>query len=162
MTAIVHEGKYSAMWRGTDAESIRLSIPKDITPYTELHFWVHAAENCMVYLMFSSENTATDGSDYYGDQADASAGWQEVSVDIGKLTVSRTPRGYDDIDYLRISATGWSMTNDLSKFELHFDTITLKTTRPIQNYRRAARRQAKAERRPDRSGGGCCILQPRL
>lgn len=125
-TAIVHEGKYSAMWRGTDAESIRLSIPKDITPYTELYFWVHAAENCMVYLMFSSENTATDGSDYYGDKLTLRRGWQEVSVDIGKLTVSRTPRGYDDIDYLRISATGWSMTNDLSKFELHFDTITLK------------------------------------
>ena len=49
-----------------------------------------------------------------------------MSVDIGKLTVPRTPRGYDDIDYLRISATGWGMTNDLSKFELYFDTITLK------------------------------------
>lgn len=124
-TETVHDSKYSALWEGEDAESVRLTIPKDLTPYTELHFWIHAATDCTVYLMFGSENSATDGSDYYGDKLTLKPGWQEISVEIGGLTVSRTPRGYDDVDSLSISATGWSMTNDLSTFALHFDTIEL-------------------------------------
>lgn len=124
-TKEVKSQKYSAKWVTADVGALSFKVPSDITPYTELKFSLYSNMDCQLYICFNSENSSTDGSDYYGNKFNIIKGWQDISIDISSLKPSRTPRGYNAVDNLAIHAKGWGIENDLANLVLNFDSIYL-------------------------------------
>lgn len=70
-------------------------------------------EGCTFYVNVTSENPATDGSDYYGRTITLSSpGWNDVVINKEALSASRTPRGWDKITNFTFTSTGWEQEPD--------------------------------------------------
>lgn len=122
---IKNNTKYSAKWVVKDATTLTIKAPSDFTPYNELKFSVYSEKACSVFMWLKSENGTTQGVDYYGDLIEIKAGWNDISIELANLPVTRTPLGYNKIGKLEFLATGWNMTNDIDNMVLYFESMTL-------------------------------------
>ena len=134
VTDNVKQGTGAIRWRHHDQQSsISLpAIPADWTGYTVLRMWVysHAAVPTSVEIIAVSENPETEGADYYGYGKSLNfTGWQEWIFDIGTPGGARSPRGWDEIDKLWITASGWGNTPH-PKADLLLDDIHLEYVPP--------------------------------
>jgi hypothetical protein len=88
-------------------------VPRDWCGYNLLRLWIHNARPVPTRFMIivPSENPNTEGSDYwsYGVRLDFT-GWKELVFPIGGRNASRKPRGWDQVDGLRFTASGWGNT----------------------------------------------------
>ncbi|MGC9319304.1 MAG: heparinase II/III domain-containing protein [Armatimonadota bacterium] len=108
------EGKRSGLWiparQGGSVGSD--DIPHDWTPYDRLCLWMYSetANNQRLTLVANSDNAADEeGWDYFFHHFTVDwSGWKHLSLGLGsEIRPTRKPRGWDQIDSLRISASGW-------------------------------------------------------
>ena len=85
-------------------------------------------------LNFNSENKASEGSDYYstGTVKIAEAGWSYYSWRLDRMSVSRSPLGWDQIENMAVTSTGWGQSNSLDTV-LYLDNIQLYTNMDAVN-----------------------------
>ena len=111
----VKQGRAAVRWK--DHEKISSfsvpNVPPDWSRFNLLRLWIHNGKilPARFMILVSSENPDTDGSDYwgYGVKLDFT-GWKEFILPIGTQNGTRSPRGWDQIDELRFTATGWANT----------------------------------------------------
>ena len=136
-TTYTKTGKKSFEWKFTTA-NYTFSVPKDLSAYKTIDFWVYvpkASKGATFYMYFSSENPATtDGIDYYGRTfALTQEGWMHFSLPLNKFSTSRTPLGWNQIDKLVVTSTGWSQNNNTSTI-IYLDDIYLnKSDNKLKN-----------------------------
>ncbi len=111
----VKEGKAAVRWSNhakTSGFSVP-DVPKDWSRFNLLRLWLHNAKALPARFMIiiPSENPATEGSDYWGYSVRLDfEGWKEFILPIGGKNGARSPRGWDQVDGLRFTASGWSNT----------------------------------------------------
>lgn len=108
----VKQGQGAVRWK----EHTRITgfsvpnVPRDWSDFNLLRMWLHNAKSVPARFMIivPSENPVTEGMDYwsYGVRLDFE-GWKEIVLPVGGKTGSRSPRGWDEVDGLRFTATGW-------------------------------------------------------
>lgn len=115
-TSLVMEGAGAGRWADTVARtSIRRSFdpPLDLSTRDHLGFWLHSAvaNGAELQLVLTSENEATSGSDYYSTTLRMDfAGWRWFWLSKEELAPSRSPLGWDTIEAISLSASGWGHT----------------------------------------------------
>ncbi len=107
----VKNTEYSAKWEVDKAGDIKVQgIPLDFSAYGKLSFSIMAdsTENATVMVYFGSENSGTDGIDYWSYVMNLTPGtWQDVTIDLASLTANRTPLGWDQLSELSFRTIGW-------------------------------------------------------
>ena len=107
-------------------------VPKDWRGYNLLRLWVHNGRPVPTRFMviISSENPDTEGGDYwgYGVRLDFT-GWKELVLPIGGKDGTRSPRGWDQVDGMRFTASGWGNTPD-ARANVLIDSIRLEYDPP--------------------------------
>ena len=105
-------------------------VPADISEYSFLTIPVYVPESAVgqtLYVHFDSENNKTDGEDYYGYLLKfEKAGWNDFEIELDKMEVARTPRGWDGIDHLVFESTGWEQ-NTKSDTTIFIENLVLRT-----------------------------------
>ncbi len=108
----VKNTKYSAKWEVDDAADKKVgNIPLDFSGYGQLSFSIMAdsTENATVMVYFGSENSGTEGIDYWSYVMNLTPGqWQDVTIDLANLTANRTPLGWDKLSELSFRTLGWT------------------------------------------------------
>ncbi len=87
--------------------------PQDWSSFGALRFWVHsaAANNSSFMVLVNSENPATEGGDYYGFMVKVDwEGWKELILPFREIGASRQPRGWNQVDSVVLTASGWGQT----------------------------------------------------
>ena len=112
-TKTVKEGsEYSAKWVVDDAGDIKIAnAPTDLSDYGTVSFSIRSesSEDAVVMVYFGSENSATDGIDYYSYVMTLKPGvWQDVSIDLTQLKPNRTPLGWDNLSEISFRTIGWN------------------------------------------------------
>gem|GEM_PF-2301252 len=85
----------------------------DLSMYDTVAFDIFSAKanGARMTLVFYSNNPATDGSDYYYLHITVDwTGLKRFELRTDQLRASRSPLGWDRIDLIRISASGWQNT----------------------------------------------------
>ncbi len=136
-TADIHKTESVSMRWAYDAQSSwTFTVPADLSAYKAYSFWVYAPEEAVnetFYMYFGSENSATDGIDYYGKSFKMqNAGWNFFSGLLGGMGISRTPLGWDKIDKMVLTSTGWSQVNKTSTV-IYLDSFRLHTNPDMVN-----------------------------
>ena len=106
--------------------------PSDWTGYNLLRLWVHCRKSVPtdIMLLVRSENEDTDGPDYWGYRVRLRfSGWREFVFPIGQRTGARVPRGWNQIDSLAFTASGWG-NSPHPEADLLIDDIRLEYTPP--------------------------------
>lgn len=135
-TAYTKNAKQSGEWGLMEKSAITMNnITHDFTPYSEVRFWVYGNSALPATFMFRllSNNEDTEGDDYYSQQITVKKdGWQEIVLPIANLSVSRSPRGLDQVDCVQFISSGWGMVNDPNA-RLYIDTLYLgnRTPKPV-------------------------------
>ena len=108
----VKQGRAAVRWRNhpeTTGFAVP-DVPRDWSRFNLLRLWLHNAKSLPARFMIlvPSENPATEGMDYwgYGVRLDFE-GWKEIVLPIGRKGGTRSPRGWDQVDGLRFTASGW-------------------------------------------------------
>jgi hypothetical protein len=114
-TACVKQGEAAARWCNhphVPGFSVP-GVPQDWTAYNQLRLWVHNAKPVPIRFMIiiRSEDSSTDVMDYwsYGIRL-GFIGWKELVLPIGGKGGTRAPRGWDEVDGITFTASGWSNT----------------------------------------------------
>jgi|GEM_PF-1275186 len=111
-----------------------IKVERDLSAYKAYTFSVYADENAVgatFYMYFLSENPASDGMDYYGRKFTIdTAGWNHFSGTLRYYGTSREPRGWDQIDQLVLTSTGWNQNND-PRTVLYMDNLYLYTQETV-------------------------------
>lgn len=124
-----HSGEASALWRNMPARPVvrNANIPHDWSAWTAFTFWVHNAKPVPTAFMciITSENPATDGPDYWGVRVPLNfTGWKMFGLLIRPGGGAREPRGWDQIDSVSFTATGWDNTPH-PEAVVHIDELRL-------------------------------------
>ncbi|MEA3401847.1 MAG: heparinase II/III family protein [Armatimonadota bacterium] len=129
-TDLAHHGDTSALWRNhPDTPGVSSSeIPHDWSEYGAFTFWVHNERELDARFMciISSENPATEGIDYWSIGVPLSfTGWKRFGVLIREGSGVRSPRGWDQVDSIRFTASGWG-NEPHPEAVVHIDQLELR------------------------------------
>jgi hypothetical protein len=113
-TRQVREGTAAGRWTDMPRHP-RISLPKiphDWSGYNALSFWAYNERplaDTAVMLIIDSERQETPGQDYYALRLDLGSwsGWQRFVVPFADLGAARQPRGWQHIDRVGFTASGW-------------------------------------------------------
>ena len=115
-TAVRAVGEASIRWRHAAASHLSLAdCPADWTAGTAVRFRVHSevATGSSFMILFVSENPETEGMDYWMHRVVLDfTGWREVVLPRKSLSAARRPLGWDQIQRVDLTATGWEQTLD--------------------------------------------------
>lgn len=134
--SVTREGiPVTVRWQPSLAHTLKLrNVPRDWTggPWNTIEFWLHSAKatpgRCLLYI--GSENPGTDGMDYYSAFLHLDfTGWKRFSIPLNELSLSRQPRGFDAIDAVRLTTSGWNLTAHPDT-DLHVGPIVLRYLKP--------------------------------
>ena len=108
-------GATSARWAQMDkVTSVSCSdIPHDWRGYDHFTFWVYSekAIESRFMCIISSENPATEGSDYWAVGVGLNfTGWRRFALAIREGSGTRSPLGWDQVQSISFTATGWDNT----------------------------------------------------
>lgn len=111
----VKQGDSAVRWRNhTQYSGLSVpKVPKDWSGYNLLRLWMHNAKPVptRVMILVKSENSTTEGSDYWSYDVKLNfTGWKELVLPVGQKGGTRSPRGWDQIDGLALTASGWGNT----------------------------------------------------
>ncbi|MGL1886651.1 MAG: heparinase II/III family protein [Reichenbachiella sp.] len=122
------EGAGSLRWEHATIDRITLQdVPLDFSQHKSLSFWMHSniANDQQFVLILTSENTTSEGLDYYSWTLKTDfTGWKQFTLDLKKFKGTRSPLGRDAIDGMMFTADGWGNTPNPDNI-LHIDAITL-------------------------------------
>ena len=126
----VKAGEFAGKWanpKGHSSLSVP-GIPADCSAYDRLVFWLHSgkANGQILTFTLTSEDDTKDGWDYYYYHLHVDwDGWKRVNLSLSDdFRVSRSPRGWNQIESFRISAGGWGH-HPKADTVLHFDDMKL-------------------------------------
>ncbi len=108
-------GTTSARWANMDTVTgVESSdIPHDWRGYAHFTFWVYSEKDVGSRFMciIRSENPATEGIDYWSVPVRLDfTGWRLFGVAIREGTGTRAPLGWDQVQAISFTATGWDNT----------------------------------------------------
>lgn len=108
-------GPSSARWAQMDRTTSVwcADIPHDWTGYAHFTLWVYSEKLVPGRFMciVRSENPETEGDDYWAIAIPLDkAGWRRYGIAIGAAEGARSPRGWDQIDSITFTASGWGNT----------------------------------------------------
>ncbi|MFQ5808634.1 MAG: heparinase II/III family protein, partial [Armatimonadota bacterium] len=108
-------GATSARWARMDrVPSVSCSdIPHDWRGYAHFTFWVYSEKDVGSRFMciIRSENPATEGMDYWSLGVGLNfTGWRRFGLAIREGTGTRSPLGWDQVQGITFTATGWDNT----------------------------------------------------
>ncbi len=130
-------GQKTLKWAYTTA-SLTFPVPRNLSDYDALSFDVYVPEKSVgqtFFMYFQSENSKTDGSDYYGKKIKfAKSGWNTFDFKISDFSTARTPLGWNHINKLVFTSTGWDQTNDTSTV-IYLGGIKMRATKGGPNNR---------------------------
>ncbi|MBE6565010.1 MAG: hypothetical protein E7655_07040 [Ruminococcaceae bacterium] len=135
---IVKNHDVSFAWKCTQAQqTVKLPEEKqDLSQYTGLSMWYYVPEEyrgATFILYFNSDDPGNDGWDYYSFKLQPeTTGWIYFSAPLTSATKNRNPWGWDHIDKVVLTATGWGQTND-PETTIHLETVTLHTNMAAAN-----------------------------
>lgn len=116
-TKLAREGKACGRWERMDkTKSIAIKkIPQDWSGYTAFSLWLYNAKalpGASFVMIVTSENKSSDGPDYYSYRFDLGrwTGWKQFVVPFAEMGQARQPRGWNQIDALRFTASGYGQT----------------------------------------------------
>ncbi len=109
----------SVLWRHGQSRSLglRFAAAQDWSKYSSLGMWLHSekATGSRFVILFPSENRKTEGADYYSCQITLDwIGWKRFVLPFGELSAAREPLGWNHIDGIQFSASGYGNTPDPS------------------------------------------------
>lgn len=112
---LTQSAEYSVRWSCADADQLTrfYEPPLDWSGSNGVSLWLHAnkAAGNAVVLVFLSENTATEGPDYYSMKIPIDwTGWRQFVVAFKDLAVSRKPLGWNKIGRIYFASKGYSVT----------------------------------------------------
>lgn len=126
---IVMEGSSSGLWSdtvGTTGVRKNFSPAMDFSSYSIFAVWVysHVANGAGLQLVLDSENEADDeGSDYYSREIVLDwEGWRYIRIPLEEFGVARNPLGWDTINFVSLSASGWGH-EPMADTELNLDAM---------------------------------------
>ncbi len=130
-TEVAHSGNSSALWRNhPQTPSVSSSeIPHDWSEYGAFTFWVHNQTELDARFMciISSENPATEGMDYWSVAVPLNfTGWRRFGLLLRDNSGVRSPRGWDQVDSIRFTATGWE-NEPHPEAVVHIDQLELRS-----------------------------------
>ncbi len=111
------DGSVVTRWEHARSGSIdlRFSPPADWTPWSALEFTLESgvATGSAFMLIITSENTETDGSDYFSFKIKLDwTGPRTFLLPFRELGIARRPIGWNKIDRIAFTAGGWGNTPD--------------------------------------------------
>ena len=111
------DGAFSVRWAQGESSSLTKTFEPaaDWSKYSGLSFWLHAnkAANSAFMLILVSENPQTEGMDYWSKKIVADwQGWQQFVFSFGELDRSRKPIGWNHLEKVYLTASGWGNTPD--------------------------------------------------
>ncbi|MFW6157019.1 MAG: heparinase II/III family protein, partial [Armatimonadota bacterium] len=127
---VAHSGETSALWRNhpENSQVVWESAPADWSGWNAFTFQVHnerevdAAFMCII----RSENPATEGMDYWSVKVRLDfTGWKQFGLMLTEGGGARMPRGWDQIDRVRFTATGWN-NEPHPEAVVHIDRLELR------------------------------------
>jgi len=106
-------GRAAGKWANHPATPTLTSsdIPHDWSDYDTLSFWMYsaAANDAAFMMVLSSENPESEGIDYYSTKITVNwTGWKFFEFPFAAIGKSRQPVGFNKIDSMRFTATGWN------------------------------------------------------
>ena len=128
------EGEGSVRWAHAESAGLQLrGVPGDWSEYNQLSLWIHSAKatGSRFLLYLGSENHATEGSDYYSRMFTLDfVGWRRFQIPFATMGASRSPRGWDQLDVFRFTASGWG-NEPHPEAIVHIDEIILTKEPPV-------------------------------
>ncbi|MFW5866858.1 MAG: heparinase II/III family protein, partial [Armatimonadota bacterium] len=127
---VAHSGETSALWRNHPEQSSVASedIPHDWSGWNAFTFWVHNEREVDTAFMciISSENPDTEGPDYWAVKVPLNfTGWKRFGLMITEGSGTRSPRGWDQVDSIRFTASGWA-NEPHPEAVVHIDQLELR------------------------------------
>ena len=124
----------SVCWRHGKNSGLGCSFatPQDWSKFAAIAFWLHSekATGSRFVIIFPSENPKTEGSDYYSCQITLDwTGWKRFVLPFKELGVAREPIGWNHIEGIRLTASGYDNTPDPAAV-VRLDGVELLTTAP--------------------------------
>ena len=120
--------KYSAEWDMDNLQDLEFTdIEHDFSEYSNISFSMKLDSTgpATVLLGLHSENSGTEGIDYYSVEIPVTPGeWVDYSYNFADLFVNREPLGFTQIDSITIHGTGWNNTHEAGAV-LYVDGFTL-------------------------------------
>lgn len=107
----------SVCWRHGQSSglSFGFATPQDWSKMATLSLWLHSekATGSSFMLILPSENSQTEGSDYYSHRFTLDwTGWKHVLLPLFELGSAREPLGWNHITSVRFTAAGYGNTPD--------------------------------------------------
>jgi len=128
---VARVGSASGLWRAMDkTPGIRCeAIPHDWTACNTLSLWVYnrrKLDGTAFMMILGSERKETEGADYYSLRLDLGRwrGWRRFVIPFRELGVARQPMGWQQIDAVTFTASGWGNTPN-PKAVVAFDDLRL-------------------------------------
>jgi len=129
-------GDAAGLWRRMDErEQARCeAIPHDWSGFNALSLWVYnrrKLDGTAFMMIVGSERKETEGSDYYSLRFDLGRwqGWKRFVVPFREMGVARQPLGWQQIDGVTFTASGWGNTPNPRAVVAFDDLRLLKTLR---------------------------------
>ncbi|MFQ6130678.1 MAG: heparinase II/III family protein [Armatimonadota bacterium] len=122
-------GRTSALWHNMDqTPSVACDqIPHDWSRWGAFVFWVYCPQprNARFMCIIRSENPASQGADYWAVPVSLNyTGWRRFGILIGRGGGARQPLGWDQVQGITFTASGWGNTPD-PKAVVYIDDLTL-------------------------------------
>ncbi|NUP98729.1 MAG: hypothetical protein HUU35_02615, partial [Armatimonadetes bacterium] len=123
-----HSGAGSIRWEHATSERLQMvGVPTDWSQRGALRFRVHnaVATGSSFMVIIASENPATEGGDYWMAPVRLDfTGWKTITLPLRTLSAARTPRGWDQVNSLLLTASGWDQKVD-PRAVVHLDQVEL-------------------------------------
>lgn len=111
------------------------NAPKNwVGPYNSVEFWIysHQANQSRFLFHIASENSQTEGADYYSTMLTLSfKGWRRFTFHLNELNIARNPLGWDKINRVSFIASGWGNTPN-PETVVNIGPIILKYSKAVE------------------------------
>lgn len=90
-----------------------LRLPTDLSAFNTLSFWLHAGPSAKpgTFMIVFASAGGTGTNSYYGHKVTVDwTGWKRLDLRLEAFGRARSPAGWNRIDSLRFTASGWDQT----------------------------------------------------
>lgn len=135
VTDTPHTGTKCLRWRHGDSPSLALrGAPTDWSAYDTLTLWLRTdtPDGARFLLLVPSENAQSEGMDYYSFFLQVKpGGWQRFPIRLREdMGVNRNPVGWQKIDRMEFTATGWDQKTN-PEAVVYVDDVQLTGEGPV-------------------------------
>ena len=130
-------GKYSS--QGTSGD-----FYWDMSDVKAMTFAIYSTmDSQTLQLNFHSENSSSDGIDYYGRKLSLNKGWNVFSLTTSQFGSSRSPLGWNHITKIEFNISGWDQSNNTSNVIyisniIAYDNVTIANPLTDSRFKDAA------------------------